>query len=572
MGKYSLAFAVAWSFGVLSACSGSVENVASGAGGIAPASGGNVTNGGSSSTGGKTACPAGAETCACNGNDTCDSGLTCASHLCVRLNGVGGANAGGASSGGYTVVAVGGGVGGHATGGLPGVGGKATGGAAVGSGGQNVCAGAPATPNSNWVAPPGCGDGILNQASEQCDDGNTIPGDGCNGLCQVESNWACGTPCKPCTITFKCGDGVVNPGEACDQGQYQGSPGCSSDCKTQAPGYACLAGQKCVALYLCGNGRIETGESCDPPKPGNGCTATCQTETGWRCKPGSCYRSPYCGDGIVQANLGEVCDQGTHQGSPGCSADCRTQDGICACTPGAQCTCDITFCDAGTCTDAPRCGDGKVQLQYGEQCDRGAANSDTAYAGCTTHCTFGSYCGDGKVNGNADNPEACDDGNNDGLYGTCGVGCTLPPRCADGIVQSDWGEECEPSSFGDPSCTAGCRFSNYCGDAVVQANAEEQCDYGVALNTGEYGGCNSNCTSAPYCGDGIANGPEQCDMGTAWNNGDYGSCTATCRLGPHCGDGIVNGPEQCDDGTGPSGNGSVGSMCTTACVRYLVFP
>ena len=30
---------------------------------------------------------------------------------------------------------------------------------------------------------PGCGDGEVNQAAEECDDGNTLPGDGCSGAC-----------------------------------------------------------------------------------------------------------------------------------------------------------------------------------------------------------------------------------------------------------------------------------------------------------------------------------------------------------------------------------------------------
>ena len=174
------------------------------------------------------------------------------------------------------------------------------------------------------TAPAGCGDGIVNQASEQCDDGNTLAGDGCSGTCQVEPNHTCPPQGGPCVVSFKCGDGVVNPGEACDQGQFQGSPGCSADCKTQDPGYKCVAGLQCVPLFVCGNGRIEQGETCDPPSPGNGCSATCQTETGWRCVPGSCSRLPYCGDGIVQAALGEKCDEGKSQGSPGCSADCKT--------------------------------------------------------------------------------------------------------------------------------------------------------------------------------------------------------------------------------------------------------
>jgi hypothetical protein len=40
---------------------------------------------GASAVGGQASCPAGGETCPCYGNDTCNAGLTCASHLCVRL-------------------------------------------------------------------------------------------------------------------------------------------------------------------------------------------------------------------------------------------------------------------------------------------------------------------------------------------------------------------------------------------------------------------------------------------------------------------------------------------------------
>src|SRR5262245_55866102 len=53
--------------------------------------------GGGSGTGGKggtTACAPGTEGCACYGNNTCDSGLQCLSHLCVSLTGTGGSAAG----------------------------------------------------------------------------------------------------------------------------------------------------------------------------------------------------------------------------------------------------------------------------------------------------------------------------------------------------------------------------------------------------------------------------------------------------------------------------------------------
>src|SRR5690606_23127422 len=45
-----------------------------------------------------------------------------------------------------------------------------------------------------------CGDGILS-AAEQCDDGGTATGDGCNGLCQVELYSRCnGSSCWPINI------------------------------------------------------------------------------------------------------------------------------------------------------------------------------------------------------------------------------------------------------------------------------------------------------------------------------------------------------------------------------------
>ena len=51
---------------------------------------------------GGAGCAPGSEGCACYGNDTCDVGLTCASHLCVNL-GAGGSAPGGASTGGTSV-------------------------------------------------------------------------------------------------------------------------------------------------------------------------------------------------------------------------------------------------------------------------------------------------------------------------------------------------------------------------------------------------------------------------------------------------------------------------------------
>lgn len=64
---------------------------------------------------------------------------------------------------------------------------------------------------------PRCGDGEVNQANEQCDDGNNAACDGCS---------------PTCTFEF-CGDGVVCPPEECEPGDFCGEDAdftCNEDC------------------------------------------------------------------------------------------------------------------------------------------------------------------------------------------------------------------------------------------------------------------------------------------------------------------------------------------------------
>ena len=86
---------------------------------------------------------------------------------------------------------------------------------------------------------PACGDGEINQDSEDCDDGNSMPGDGCNGLCKVEPNFVCPTPGEPCQSTIACGDGQLAGGEVCDDGNTADGDGCAADCQAIEDGYYC---------------------------------------------------------------------------------------------------------------------------------------------------------------------------------------------------------------------------------------------------------------------------------------------------------------------------------------------
>ena len=211
------------------------------------------------------------------------------------------------------------------------------------------------------------------------------------------------------------------------------------------------------------------------------------------------------------------------------------------------------------CTET--CGDGIVTVS--EECDAGAANSDSACGACTTQCKFGPRCGDGITQ--TDCMEECDDGVNVGGYNQCDVGCKLAARCGDMVTQTEFGEQCDdgPNNGMPGACSTSCGVPGFCGDGVVQA--PETCDDGI--NDNSYGHCSSDCLYGPRCGDGVVqmDAGETCDLADQ-NSDAYGGCTTLCRIGAHCGDGIVQAPEQCDGGDGtmpaPAPTTSTDSACT----------
>jgi cysteine-rich repeat protein len=186
------------------------------------------------------------------------------------------------------------------------------------------------------MAPEGCGDGINNQNGiEQCDDGNVLPGDGCNGNCKTEPNWTCPPDIRAgaCTKNIICGDGQIGPGEVCDDGNTADNDGCNATCTVQDPAFNCVPGEPCVRVSECGNKRIEPGEDCDDGNStaGDGCDSACHLEGGWVCpNPGQpCKAAPRCGDSVMQPTIGEVCDDGNQADGDGCSADCKTKGAGC---------------------------------------------------------------------------------------------------------------------------------------------------------------------------------------------------------------------------------------------------
>ncbi len=174
------------------------------------------------------------------------------------------------------------------------------------------------------------------------------------------------------------------------------------------------------------------------PAKDTGNNATCQAtdqrgETRPLAGPGICDKGAFeiitCGDGAVQT--GEACDDGNATNTDACI----------------------------NCVSAT-CGDGFVQASV-EQCDNGAANSNTTPNACRSNCT-NPRCGDGVV----DTGETCDDGNTVDTD-SCKNDCSGPGN----------------SGGGGGGTTA------VCGNGTLDSG--ETCDHG---NTTPGYGCSATCT------------------------------------------------------------------------------
>ena len=450
-----------------------------------------------------------------------------------------------------------------------------------------------------------CGDFMVT-SGEECDDGGTLAGDGCNGSCLIEAGWLCGLGAPTVCNVAACGDNIAVGGEECDDGNNADGDGCDFNCGVE-PGWTCDG--QCVATR-CGDGFSVDNEACDDGNNlvADGCDALCNVEAGWICDgsvPNSCT-SAACGDAIVAG--GETCDDGNTQNDDGCDATCQIEDGwLCAadigdtrsfCSvagcgdgfavgfevcddgntyDGDGCSWDCNFIEIGWACDvdtpnncqAAGCGDGLV-AGYEECDDDNLWNGDGCSVDCVAElgwtCDGGSptsciesACGDGYRVGDED----CDDGNSD-WYDGCGANC---------LIEGGW--DC----FGDSPTT--CDVVG-CGDGFRVAH--EACDdgnpysgdgcssaCGVELGWNCYGSVNSVCYAAA-CGDGLRAGREICDDGNrdSWDGCDYYCGLETgwtcdpgspevCRAAA-CGDGNWVGPEGCDDGDRYNGDG-----CDSSC-------
>jgi cysteine-rich repeat protein len=319
-------------------------------------------------------------------------------------------------------------------------------------------------------------------------------------------------------VTSFCGDGWVDLQEDCEP---PGEEDCQEDCR-----FECVLDSDCPTLpFSCLRAACQ-GRRCVPLPTNEG--RGCDDLPDGVCRSGYCA-PPSCGDGVLDAEEGEECDDGDTRGGDGCkpnctprcrsASDCSDRDpcnGFERCVPTTPS--EGAFCVAGT-APAPlpcqRClpfigfvpvdedGDGFLDAEPNPElcpevdCDDADA---TVYPGAAESCDGRDEDCDGEededVEGAECGPDRDGDGfpADDGLLDACDCPAGFVPvrRDADGPLFDCWDEPGVgalvfpgqaaffSTAYCDPALDAGCEepFDYDCdGDAerLLDARAPERC-------------------------------------------------------------------------------------------------
>lgn len=452
-----------------------------------------------------------------------------------------------------------------------------------------------------------CGNGDMDPG-EECDDGNTSNGDGCDSTCHVEP--VCGNgsieggeecddgvnnsdvlpdACRTDCTSAGCGDGVQDAGEECDDGNTANGDGCDSTCQLEP---------------VCGDGVAEGSEQCDDGA-GNSDTLpdACRT---------NCTNA-HCGDGVQ--DTGEACDDGNMSNGDGCNSVCQIepitlsfQQGTSGYTGQAD-----TFINAGAPTAnnaavtplvvdlAPNIeqillrfdnifGINPNQIPPGAVIQSATLRinvTNASAAGANLHRMTQSWNDTDNWNtfatgGNGIQPgvECLTDPDVSSLLNATGLhtitvtnsvaawsaapagnfGWAWLPPATDDSWQFDSAEGATVSNR--PLLTVVFLPATNCGNGDLDPG--EECDDG---NNTAGDGCDATCHNEPVCGNGTVEFGEACDEGV--NNSDVlpDACRTDCTA-PACGDGVTDTGEECDDGNLTNGDGC-NAFCETEVVQNI---
>jgi cysteine-rich repeat protein len=269
-----------------------------------------------------------------------------------------------------------------------------------------------------------CGDGLSAfDGSEECDDANDVPNDGCEENCKFSCSTASDCPAAPaCRENPTCEEHICVVGGPVED---------LTECGT---GTVCFSGN-CVTEG-CGNGQVEGDEACDDGNAiaNDGCTPKCTF---------SCTENAEC-DNLNVCDGVETCDLGNHVCVAGEVPNCDDRDActVDSCDPTAGCvTAPLDEDGDGHSPEANGCGD---------DCDD---TNETVYTGAPELCDKVDNDCNERVDEKALNWYVDCDG--DGFAVADSIpqtGCEMPPapECKAGLA-STWTTRV-PSSAGESDC------------------------------------------------------------------------------------------------------------------------
>lgn len=440
-----------------------------------------------------------------------------------------------------------------------------------------ACGGASEVDDKSDASDAVCGDGIV-EGAEECDDGNTVDGDGCSSSCRIEDPAAVG-PCDELEDGDECADGKL-----CLSGHCI-TPGCTGDADCASENECVEDGSCDLSTYECVEGApVASGAECGEAGAGTVCALG-------QCITPACSSNADCDDGVI-CNGAETCDLERFEcvagDPPGHRAPCGDAGEVCHLVAG-EFECRVPGClededcpalsachEPGTCNEATLTCVSGVALDHGASCgDAGeiCRVDDDGIECIVPECVADAECEsanecveDGSCDldtfkciggGNAENGTICDLGGAEGqcLSGSCVTGfCEIDADCDNGNA-CDGAETCVANvcAAGTPpgdgaSCgggdvclneqciTPGCTEDSHCASSN-ECRADGTCDLATfsctqgAPRTGEAcsgGVCNASAQCvAPVCGNGVLEPGEQCDDGNT-NNND--GCSVSCNL------------------------------------------